>query len=398
VSAHVLAKVARYPDVTTTDQGIILAMWTATEDRTRLEWAVKRPGKPWTEPKVKGDWAVSPSTHGMPQLTTSSHHRVTATWLDARRRVVVEDWSPTRGWSKPLHLSNKRHTAWNPVIVSNAAGKVAIAWTSQDVGFSNPLFAKVAVRRGGSWSVTRVGPKKVHGFPGYPVELGIAADGAVTAAWENVRGDLHPEFLARRLPAGTTTWEPTHDFGNLFQEDINADPIGLAVQPDGSEMLSRPTDSGGHDVFTRVGQGEWTDQGDQPFVYHSLSLPSGGLVAWSNAGVFEDSDGIAGPASFVSIGYPEPPLRDVQFFATSSSGLVAVAHDGHHVVFSTRPSGGTWSDPQVAYTDRHRWIAQMSAIDMTPDGRVTALLSTRPAGSGRHHPWDLEAICFDATV
>jgi hypothetical protein len=400
-TAHVLSTVGRNADVVTTDQGISVAMWSATADRTRLEWAVKRPGEPWSGPRVKGDWPGSPSTRGTPQLTTSSDHRVTAVWLDGLRRIVAENWSPTHGWSKPVHLSNRRHTAWSPRIVSNDAGMVAVGWSQQEVGFKNPSFATVAVRRHGSWSVKQIGPRQYGGAPGN-IELGIAADGAVTAAWENVHQGWHPTFLARRLPAGTDAWEARNVFGTLDSEFFNADPVRLVVQPDGSELLSRPV-GGSSDlqVFSRVGDGEWIDRGNQPFGGFSggaVSLPSGSLVTWGSWGLAEDPDGIAGPASFAPMALPDfhTGTKQVQYLLSPDGMLVAVARKMKRVEYAVRQEGGDWSEMQTAY-ETTRNITQGWSSAISPDGHVTALLGTRPAGSSRHHPLRMEAIRFDAT-
>jgi hypothetical protein len=337
----------------------------------------------------------------LPQLATSSGHRVTATWLDGRRRIVVENWSPTGGWSKPVHLSDRSHTAWNPQIVSNAAGMVAISWSQQAAGFKNPQFAMVAVRRHGSWAVKQVGRMKASGSPPGAVVLGMAADGAVTAAWENVPpGDDHPEFLARRLPAGTGTWEPAHDFGSLFGEYFDYDRVALAVQPDGSEMLSRPLEfSLDHQVFTRVGDGEWIDGGVQPFGGFgggSLSLPSGALVTWMDQDVFEDPDGIAGPAPFSNLGQLLAHSLFTKVVATSDGTLVQVARRVKRIVYAVHPPGGDWSAEQTAYRTT-RNTPTVWSVSTSADGQVTVLFGTRPAGSSGHHPLRMETIRFDAT-
>ena len=49
-------------------------------------------------------------------------------------------------------------------------------------------------------------------------------------------------------------------------------------------------------------------------------------------------------------------------FATSDNELVTVGGHGHHVLMSTWTEAGGWSDAQVVYTDRHRWIKGPSPI------------------------------------
>ena len=247
--AHVLAKApplhrqtASFNEVvTTSDRGITMAMWTSDDGkRTRLEWAIARPGKPWTRTKVKDVFhGTLGYKHGWPQLTASSNHRITATWLDARRTVVVADWSPVHGWSKPARVSNPRQHAWKPRLISNQRGQVAISWAQQTGGFTDPVSAMVAVRRAGIWQVTRVGPQLFAGLP-MDLQIGIAADGAVTAAWGNTRDIHHTENLTRRLPAGTTTWEPIHDLGPstcTLDDECLADVVKLGVQPDGTGFV-----------------------------------------------------------------------------------------------------------------------------------------------------------------
>jgi hypothetical protein len=147
-----------------------------------------------------------------------------------------------------------------------------------------------------------------------------------------------------------------------------------------------------------VGQGDWINQGNVPYSVGSASLtmPSGALVGWLTPRVDVDPDGIAATAKPFTTGIPPQGGRP---FATASNTLVAVSGDGHHITASTWSEGGTWSDPMVVYTDPDRWMIvqlQFPAADMTPDGQVTVLFRSRPAGSGPHHPLDLEAIRFDA--
>jgi hypothetical protein len=397
----VLAEVGRDADMVTTDTGISLAMWSATETRTRLEWALKRPGKPWTHPKVKGDWKGSPYTHGQPQLTTSSRHRVMATWLDARRRVVVEDWSPTRGWSKPKHLSGRHQVGEDLRIVSNADGKVAVSWASAKVGGgSNPLFAMAAVRRDGAWLVRNLGSKATtSGHPKGPIALGMDAQGAVSAAWYDVLPTADARAKATRLAVDATAWEPVHDFG-FVDEYFNEPFIGLAVQPDGAEIVNPeiwfPEPMG---VFTRVGDGSWTDQGDLPFVNESITTPTGGLVTWENGPlVYEDPDGVAGPEPFAALGRPDFPRREdsTHVFVTSEGTLVAMSRSPLRVVYAVRPAGGDWSATRTAYATK-RIVGALWSADMTPDGLVTIVVGTRRSGTGVHSPLRLEAIRFDAT-
>jgi hypothetical protein len=279
---------------------------------------------------------------------------------------------------------------------------VAIAWTQQVVGFHNPHFARVAVRRDGSWTVTEVGRKKNGGFPGLAVQLGMAEDGAVTAAWENIPpGDDHPEFLARRLPAGTTTWEPIHNFGGVFQEWFNADGFGLAVQPDGSAMVSRPSDAPqGYNVYTRVGDGDWVDQGATVrFWTTSLSLPSGALFTQLGYEMFEDPDGVAGPEPMASMASPDFVVaRDYPQVLVSPDGtLVAVTRTDRALKYAVRPMGeGDWSAVGTAYRGT-RVLPEVWSSSVSPDGQVTVLFGTRPAGSSGHHLLRMEAIRFDAT-
>jgi hypothetical protein len=399
-TAHVLAKVGRFADVVTTDQGISVAMWTATQDRTRLEWAVKRPGKPWTTPRIKADWAVSPYTHGLPRLTTSAGHGVTATWLDRRRRVVVEDWSPSRGWSQPTHLSGRHHVGEDLRIISNDAGKVAVSWGSAKVGGgSNPLVAMVGVRREGDWLVRNLGPKATtSGYPKGPIALGMDGQGAVSAAWYDVTPTADAHAMASRLAADETTWETPQDFG-LVSEYFNQPYIGLSVQPDGAEMINPhlwPDDEFG--VFTRVGSGTWTDQGDLPFVNDSWTTSSGSLVTRMNLDVFEDSDGISGPSPFANLGRPdysetiEAPRIDV----TSDGTLVAISPQRHALVYSVRAPAGEWSSRYTVVTTV-RQIKLVWSSSMSSDGRVAVVYGTKPAGSRPNAPLRVEAARFDAT-
>lgn len=418
--AHVLAKAPPLHRqqgtddevVATTDQGITMVMWTLFDgNRTRLEWAIARPGKPWTRTQVKAVWhGIAGLKHGLPQLTASSNHRITAAWLDARRSVVVADWSPVHGWAQPVRVSNPRHHAWKPQLISNQRGQVAVSWAQQASDFTHPVAAMVAVRRAAAWQVTRVGPQLFAGLP-MALQIGIADDGAVTAAWGNARDIHHTENLARQLPAGTTSWEPIHDLGPstcTLDDECLPGVVTLGVQPDGTALLGT-----GDTTFIRALNGEWTDVGAHPWMFGiDQTTPTGAMVSWVPGNgfccevpptrdvVFIDPDGLAGPASFAGIGTPSTLGEP---FATSDDELVTVAGRGHHVLMSTWTKASGWSDAQVVYTDRHRWINGPSPtfedtdpVDMTPDGHVTALIRTRPANRP-NHPLDLEVIRFDAT-
>ncbi len=392
--ATTLSKTASYEALVTTSRGVSLAMWTLDAlprgAGTTLKWAVRRPGEPWTAPKVMARWPVSRFSHGQPVLTTSSGHRVTAAWLDRRRRVVVEDWSPRTGWSRPSHVSGLGHKARSVTIASDRAGQVAVSWSSLSRRHPDrKVGAMVAVRRDGAWLVRRVGSTADDNRSiGGEVALGLDDAGAVTAAWKYTTSG-RGTTLASRLPASATTWETPEDFGTY--DDYYT---GLAVQPDGSAMINPAQ----HDVFTRVGSGDWTDAGPQPFLTSSLTLGSGALVTWNTPdGVDEDPDGIAGPEPLASIGYPEVSrrIRAPQVFATSSDELVLVTTRPRRVLVSVRPDGGDWSAFRTVYTSPQRLIVSSQAA-MTPSGHVTALLATRAPGSHVHGPEGLDAIDFDA--
>jgi hypothetical protein len=211
----------------------------------------------------------------------------------------------------------------------------------------------------------------------------MAADGTVTAAWEDMVDPINFPGLARRLPAGSTTWEPINRFGSAG---------ALAVQPDGAAAL----DTIQH-LFTRVGQGDWTDQGRPPFHVGAApqTMPSGALFGWGTH-VYLDPDGIAGPTPGTDIGSAP---NGGQPFATTDNSLVAVSGHGHNVTISTWTKANGWSDLQVVYTDPHRRIVNPPFLtaNMTLDGQTTVLFATHPAGKGSRAPRDLEAIRFDAT-
>ena len=293
---------------------------------------------------------------------------------------MAANWSPVHGWSEPLQLSGPRERPYIPTIVSNRAGQVAVAWISHPRNFDHPESAVVAVRRGGTRQRTRVGPSAFNGTPSQ-VGLGMAADGAVTVAWEDMVDPTKFPGLRASTPCREHHLGTHNRFGSAGS---------LAVQPDGSSAL----DTIDH-LFTRVGQGDWTDQGRPSFHVGAApqTMPSGALFGWGTH-IYLDPDGIAGPIPGTDIGSAP---NGGQPFATTENTLVPVSGHGHNVTISTWTQANGWSDVQVVYTDPHRWIVNPLTANMTLDGQVTALLRTRPAGSGSHHPLDLEVIRFDAT-
>jgi hypothetical protein len=393
-----LAKSAIHPSLVTTDGGISLAMWTLDSrpgeshwPTTTLRWAVQRPGHAWTEPRTMATWRVNPYSHGLPQLATASGGRVTAAWLDRRRRVVVEDWSPRSGWSRATHLSNLAHRARAVSIASNDAGRVAVSWSQLSRRHPDrPVPAMVAVRRDGAWLVRRAGEVSPDSHSvGLPVLLGIDADGAVTAAWHHLVQGRGPSLVNRMAAAATSFETPA-----VFAESYG---LGLTVQPDGAAMLN-PGEATG-DVFTRVDDGDWTDQGELPFETDALTTPSGALVTWNApGGVNEDPDGIVGPQPLAGIGSPAFPrlAYPMHVLVTSTGELVAITTHLHRVFVSVRPDGGSWSAVRTAYADGHRLIREVGAVSMSPAGHVTMLLMTRAPGSHVHSLLRLDAIDFHA--
>ena len=98
---------------------------------------------------------------------------------------------------------------------------------------------------------------------------------------------------------------------------------------------------------------------------------------------------MASPDFVVARDYP-------QVLVSPDGTLVAVTRTDRALKYAVRPMGeGGWSAVGTAYRGT-RALAEVWSSSVSPDGQVTVLFGTRPAGSG-HHLLRMEAIRFDAT-
>jgi hypothetical protein len=391
--------------VITNDRGVSLAMWLgeANGKPFHLGWAVRRSGGQWTSPRVKLGPGFEPHhvpyLYGArPSLALTTGHRVAATWLDHQGRVVLETWSPSNGWSRPTRFSNARHRALWPTLASNAAGRLALTWEMGPVGSPHrPGSAMVAVQRDGTWTTHRAGlVSRSFGTYAPRPRIGVAGDGAVTVVWQHLLGGEEASTTATTLPAGSTTWEAPHVFGDeaVWGERF---PIGLAVQPDGSAVVDTEDVSGAQ----RLPGGDWTSS-DFPFLVQSLTTSAGALVTWNDLGpsdVYQDPDGLAGPSPVADLGRPAFTGSEAipHVSALPDGTLVDVAVSQHELLYSVRPPGGDWSAPVVVRSFT-RFLDGFEVTDsMSADGTVDVLLGTSPRLDG-HLPSDLRAVRFRPQV
>jgi hypothetical protein len=341
------------PALVTTDRGVTLSMWQAYGKKSgdRLMWAVRRPGQAWTSPKVMLSADYSSRQRYMParraSLAPASKHRVVATFLDHKARVVVRMWSPTSGWGRAVHLTNAAHRALWPTIATNAHGGMAVAWEMNKKS-GDPARAMVAVHRAGVWKTSSAGQAATTFVQYLPeVRLGLAHDGAATVVWQKVVGDT-ATTTAKTLAAGSTTWSGPASLGStraFGQRNLTA----LGVQPNGGAIVNPAVDSG--DLFSRISGNTWQSRttADLPFFKSALSAPDGSLVTWgSSAGVYVDADGITGPGQPVSLGRPaftgDNAVTD-HVLVLPDNTLIDVAASTHAVQYATRATGGDWTTP-----------------------------------------------------
>jgi hypothetical protein len=394
------------PALVTNDQGVNLAMWQAYGKKTgdRLMWAVRRPGRAWTNPKVmlSADYSnrqrYSPARRA--SLALASGHRVAATFLDHQARVVVRMWSPANGWGRAVHLTDARHRAIWPAIASNSRGDMAVAWEMNKKS-GDPARTMVAVRRQGAWKVTSAGQAATsftHYLP--QVRIGVAGDGDATVVWQQKFGDS-ATTVAKTLAAGTSTWSAPARLGSTraFGE---RNPTALAVQPNGGAILNPAVDSG--DLFSRVTGNTWQARAaaDLPFFKNALSAPDGALVTWgSNAGVYVDADGVAGPGQPVNIGRPAFTGNNVgsdHLLVLPDETLVDVTASNHAVQYATRAPGQPWSSPTTVKTltrflDSTLYLTATTSTSTSTKGQVDVLVGTS-ATANLFTPHDLRAIRF----
>jgi hypothetical protein len=393
------------PAVVTTDQGVSLAMWQAYDKHSgdRLMWAVRRPGRAWTTPKVmlSADYTNRQRyvTARRASLALTSGHRIAATFLDHRARVVVRMWSPANGWGRPVHLTDTKHRAIWPTIASNSRRGLAVAW-EMNKSSGDPARTMVAVHRQGGWKVTAAG-RAASSFGSYlpEVRVGVAGDGAATVVWQQKAGDT-ATTVVKTLAAGTSGWSAPARLGSTraFGE---RSLTGLAVQPNGAAILNPAVDSG--QEFSRVTGNNWQAHasGDLPFSHDALTAPDGSLVTWgsgSSSVVWLDADGIAGPGQPVSIGRPAftGAVTTDHVLVLPDDTLVDVTASTHAVQYATRAPGAAWSAPTtVKALSRFLDDANYFTASMSSAGEVDVLLGTG-ATANLFADHDLRAIRFSA--
>ncbi|MFF7974329.1 hypothetical protein [Streptomyces sp. NPDC007905] len=135
-------------------------------------------------------------------------------------------------WSAPHTLFTSGDAAAQAVLAVTADGHALAAWTTGN-GNDGTLATLSAGwdPAAGMWS----DPTTVTGYDGLDLsmpELAAAADGTVTAVWDQGDGYLNHEVMTATLAPGATAWSVPHRLGSFSSGGIW--DIALDVAPDGA--------------------------------------------------------------------------------------------------------------------------------------------------------------------
>lgn len=364
------------PQIEVAPDGTATAVWSRRNapPLLQIESAMRGPGGAWSS--IDG---LSRLAHhsALPQIAVAPDGTATAVWVRNDgfvRQIESATRTPGGSWSGTALLSSNEGTnegadpekplpeikgATDPQIGVAADGTVTAIWVRRgDLG----LLVEAASRpAGGAWNVPTLlsDPAQEPTAP----QIGVAADGTATAVWSSNNGTTHRTMSATR-PAGGSAWSAATPLSDTSAVSTTAQ---VAVAPDGTTGA----------VWFRYPDVPF--QIDIPFQTESATRPPGG--PWSSS---------------ASLSGPSGSALSPQIAVGADGTMTAVWIRNTRVEATTRPPGGTWSpaspisgvtvtpeDPRVAVAADGTAVAVWTR---TVDDRIQAEVATRSPGGAWSSP------------
>ena len=391
------------PDVVIAEDGSMVAIWSRTTANagTRIQSSVRSSGtsSPFGPAQDLAQWDPPrrAGIAGHPQVVDGDAGTVLAVWVSSRFRLVTARWDPADGWGQPSALTPKGTPAFAPYLTASAADLPAMSW--REVAPDGRVDLHVGVLREDGWFAHRVGRVAHGGWEQQASPVGIDDAGNATVAWHDIRG-ADAVTYARRLPAGSTTWEEPERFAVIREIDDCGCELGLTVDGGGTAYLSDvapPIGGGGPKVRVRADDGPWLQDDRIPFVAMAQQFEFNDLgegMTHDDHSVFtRQEDGTwTGDELF-------PDTRLDQIVLDEGGRAAAVDLRPHVVVFRVRMTCGTWMTDQKLGTRagiHHRYDDLGHGLRAALDDGVGPILWRTRSTTDPDSRWALNAHLFNA--
>lgn len=319
-------------------------------------------------------------------------------------------------WAAPHTLFTSGNATAPAVLTVTADGHAEAAWTTGT--YNDGSLAAVSAGwdpATGRWS----DPVTLTAYAGLDLsmpQLAAAADGTVTAVWDQGDADMNYEAMTATLAPGATAWSAPHRLGSF--SDGYIEQFSLAVAPDGAattvwDAWDRNSDSNVDSIVTRATPGgDWSSPAALPGadakstdVEVSMAANGATTVLWQSATngveklkslnrpsptgswgdvqtavpVVQDNDD-SGPLTA-----PDGDVTYVWAGWTGSAGMPIVQ------AVTRSASTGTWSAPKTLSTGYVDWQVDAS---IGADGTVQVVWPQTPGidnGGDHYLEWAVRA-------
>jgi hypothetical protein len=325
------------PEVAFNARGDLAAAWFSHEGGHTVIQAATRPaGGSWSAAQRIS--AAGPSAQGA-KVGVDAAGDVTVVWEQGEGEtfVIYEADLPVGGsWSAPHAISDVAGNSRVPALAVSPAGESTVLWSEEE-----PESTHIRIRgswrpQGGSWttpiwldSATQLG---------WNPQLGVAANGTVTAAWEEWSAGANAIETATHPEGGG--WSAVDVLLPKTSHEFYASSPSLSVAPTGAAAI--------------VWRDEIEAEGN---VIEGAVRPAGG--AWST------------PARLSSIGGEPFESRAAIDKAGNATAIWRMKSGAQWVIEAAEaPAGGSWTSPtQISTPGAHAFFPDLA---VTPDGEAIA--------------------------
>ena len=323
-------------------------------------------------------------------------------------------------WGASHTLATGRESTSPAVLTVTPTGQAVVTWVEGgDVDGDLAAVAATWTPAEGSWSE----PIPITSYPngtylGLP-RLASAADGTLTAVWQQGEYDDYKVMTATRA-SGATTWSTAQPLASVTTGSVY--DLAVAVAPDGSatvvwDVYDQVTDGNPHAVFTATratAGGSWSDAAVLPGVGHTDGVvqvtsdaKGATTVLWRGAnttGTGTDLNSVTRASPSASWGDVQTAVASFDYrdgsdpLAAPNGDLTYVwvgwsSTDGEPVVRSVTRSAstGTWSVPKTLSTGYVTWDVDAS---IGADGTVQVVWPQTPSidnGNDHYLQWAVRA-------
>lgn len=384
-------------------------------------------------PTVAGPWSASTALTGadgqqsLIDVKTADDGSTFALWRDRAADGtywnfdVAVKTANSSTWGAAHTLATGRESTSPAVLTVTPTGQAVVAWVEgRDVDDDLTTLAATWTPADGSWS----DPVPIASDPGGtylgPPRLAFAADGTLTALWNQGQSNDYKIMTATRAP-GATTWSTAQPLASVATGPVY--DLALAVAPDGSatavwDVYDQDADGNRDTVLTSTrptAGGSWTDAAVLPGVGYTdgpvqVASDANGAttVLWHGpnaAGTGYALSSVTRTSPSASWGEVQTPVASNFYYSDGSDPLIAPngdltyvwvglsITDREPVVKSVTRSGstGAWSAAQTLSTG---YVPSDVDASIGADGTVQVVWPQTPSidnGDDHYLEWAFRA-------